>query len=211
MIVETQSFGLDIRDAMYDIVSVDPYFANYNFRKTRMLPVQVGLLPYLGVYFIDEMDVPDGDSNAGCIRFNETVRVGFSIVQANNDQVALQRGLDAAYLKIKSLLWTNAKLMNVLHNNNPEGVGIESVVRGSVRHIFGSTGANNETPFGELQYEVNLFSRSEWYPDIVDELNEIDVTVAVNNVDVDWGGSSPAVQPITIQYMLQTLRAARRT
>jgi hypothetical protein len=205
MITETQTFALDIRDAMYNVVTVDPYFAGYTFRKTKMFPVQVALIPYLGVYIVDEIMVPDGDANAGCIRFNHTSRIGFSVVQANNDPVALEQGIDAAYLKIMSLLWTDIKLMNVLHNNNPEGVGIESLVRGSRKHLFGSTGLNNETPFAELQYEVNCFSRSEWYPDITDDLNEIDVTVAVNNVDIN------AVQPITIKYMLDVLREARRS
>jgi hypothetical protein len=203
MITESQSFAVDIRDAMYNVVTADSYFANYTFRKTRMLPVQANLIPYLGVYLVDEVDIPDGDANAGMIRFSETARIGFSIVQANNDQVALELGIDAAYLKLKSLLWTNIKLMNVLHNNNPENVGIESVTRGFRRHIFGSTGTNNETPFAELQYEVSCFSRSEWYPDITDTLNEIDVTVAVNNEDIN------AVQPITIKYMFDQLRKAR--
>jgi hypothetical protein len=205
MITETNSFALDVRDAMYDILANDANFSDYTFRKTRMLPVQVALLPYLGVYIVDEMMVPDGDANAGCIRFNHTARIGFSLVHANNDQVSLERSIDATYLKIMSLLWTNAKLNNVLVNNNPEGMGFEGVVRGSRRHIFGSTGANNETPFAELQYEVSCFSRSEWYPDITDALNEIDVTVAVNNVD------TTQVQPITIKYMLDVLRAARRS
>jgi hypothetical protein len=77
-----------------------------------------------------------------------------------------------------SLLWTDIKLMNVLVNNNPEGVGIESITRGSRRHVFGNTGLNNETPFAELQYEVSCFCRSEWYPDITDTLDEINVTTA---------------------------------
>jgi hypothetical protein len=210
-IVETQSFALDIRDAMFNIVSADSYFSGYTLRKTRMFPIQVDFIPYLGIYIVDEQMVPDGDPNAGCVRFNHTSRIGFSIIQANNAAIPLEKGVDAAYLKVMSLLWTNAKLNNVLKTNNPEGVGFEGVTRGARRHIFGSTGANNETPFAELQYEVSVFSRSEWYPDITDLLNEIDVTVAVNNADVDWGGSSPAVQPITIQYMLQTLREARRS
>jgi hypothetical protein len=205
MITETNSFALDVRDAMYDILANDANFSDYTFRKTRMLPVQVALLPYLGVYIVDEMMVPDGDANAGCIRFNHTARIGFSLVHANNDPVSLERSIDATYLRIMSLLWTNVELNNVLHNNNPEGMGFEGVVRGSRRHIFGSTGANNETPFAELQYEVSCFSRSEWYPDITDALNEIDVTVAVNNVD------TTQVQPITIKYMLDVLRAARRS
>jgi hypothetical protein len=200
MITETNSFALDIRDAMYNVLTVDPFFRGYTFRKTKMFPVQVDLTPYLGVYIVDETMVPDGDANAGCIRFNHTSRIGFSVIQINNNTVALEQGIDSAYLKIMSLLWTNIKLMNVLNNNNPEGVGIESVVRGSRRHIFGSTGLNNETPFAELQYEVNCFSRSEWYPDITDDLKEIDVTVSLNNADTS------VVRPVTIKYMMDTLR-----
>jgi hypothetical protein len=200
MITEKQSFAVDIRDAMYNVVTANPYFSGYTFRKTKMRPVQADLLPFLGVYVVDELMVPDGDANAVCIRFNHTSRIGFSVIQANNNSDTLEHGIDAAYLQVMSSLWTDLNLMNVLVNNNPEGVGIESIVRGSRRHIFGNAGLNNETPIGELQYEVNCFSRSEWYPDITDTLNEIDVTVAVNNAD------TTQVQPITIKYMLDVLR-----
>jgi hypothetical protein len=177
-IVEKQSFAVDIRDAMFNVVTANAYFAGYTFRKTKMRPVQADLLPFLGVYIVDEIMVPDGDANAGCIRFNHTSRIGFSVIQANNDSDALEHGIDAAYLQIMSSLWTDIKLMNVLVNNNPEGVGIESILRGSRRHIFGNAGLNNETPIAELQYEVNCFSRSEWYPLITDMLDEINVTTA---------------------------------
>jgi hypothetical protein len=203
-IIEKQSFAVDIRDAMYNVVTVNPYFANYTFRKTKMRPVQANLLPFLGVYIVDEQMVPDGDPNIGCIRFNHTSRIGFSVIQANNDSDKLEKGIDAAYLQIMASLWTDLHLMNVLVNNNPEGVGIESAIRGSRRHIFGNTGLNNETPMAELQYEVSCFCRSEWYPNITDMLNEIDVTVAVNNAD------TTQVQPITIKYMLSVLRQAAR-
>jgi hypothetical protein len=205
VITENQSFAVDVRDAMYNIVTADVYFSGYTFRKTKMLPVQAALIPYLGVYVVDEIMVPDGDANAGCIRFNHTARIGFSVVLANNDQVVLEQGIDAAYLKIMALLWTDIKLMNVLVNNNPEGVGIESVLRGARRHVFGSTGANNETPFAELQYEVSCFSRSEWYPDITDTLNEIDVTTAYP----PDGRDTTQIQQITVKYMFDQLRKAR--
>jgi hypothetical protein len=209
LITETNSFVLDVRDAMYNIVTVDPYFAGYTFRKTKMLPVQTDLIPYLGVYIVDELMVPDGDANAGCIRFTHTGRIGFSIVNKNNDQVALESGLDAAYLKVMGLLWTNIKLMNVLNSNIPEGMGIESVVRGSRRHIFGATGLNNETPFGEVQYEVNCFSRSEWYPDITDTLDEIDVTTGIKPGDTQT--EMDQRQQVSITYMMNALREARRS
>ena len=55
--------------------------------------------------------------------------------------------IDGSYWKIMTLLWTNAKLMNVLVNNNPENVGIEYYLRGlSRRHILDQAGINNETP-----------------------------------------------------------------
>jgi hypothetical protein len=206
-ITEKQSFAVDIRDAMYNVVAANPYFSGYTFRKTKIKPVQADLIPYLGVYIVDEVMVPDGDANAGCIRFNHTCRVGFSVIQANNDPIALEHGIDAAYLQIMSSLWTDIKLMNVLVNNNPEGVGIESVTRGSRRHVFGNAGLNNETPIGELQYEVSCFTRSEWYPDITDMLDEIDVTTAYP----PDGRDTTQVQQITVKYMFNTLRAARRS
>ena len=211
MIIEQQSFLYDIRDAMYNIVTADSYFATgWQLRKTKMLQVQPDALPYLGVYIVDDAMIPDGEANAGCVRFNHTGRIGFSIIQANNDPEILEKMIDNSYWRIMGLLWTDVKLMNVLKNNNPEGVGIEGAVRGTRKPVFGSTGLDNETPFAEMQYEISCFYRSEWYPDITDDLNEIVVTVG-NKDDVDWGGSSPAVQPITIKYMLQTLREARRS
>jgi hypothetical protein len=209
MITETQSFAVDIRDAMFNVVTPDAYFAGYTFRKTKMRPVQANLLPFLGIYVVDEIMVPDGDPNIGCIRFNHTSRIGFSVIQANNDSDVLEHGIDAAYLKIMSLLWTDLKLMNVLVNNNPEGVGIESLTRGTRRHVFGNTGLNNETPFAELQYEVSCFTRSEWYPDITDMLDEIDVTTGVKPGDTQE--EMDQRQQVTVKYMLDVLRAARRS
>jgi hypothetical protein len=208
-VTETQSFAVDTRDAMYNVVTADSFFSGYTFRKTKMLPVQADLIPYLGVYIVDEVMVPDGDANAGCIRFNHTARIGFSVVQKGNDPVVLEKVIDSAYLKIMGLLWTNIKLMNVLVNNNPEGVGIESITRGSRRHVFGSAGLNNETPFVELQYEVNCFSRSEWYPDITDMLDEIDVNTGVKAGDTQT--EMDQRQQVSVKYMMQTLREARRS
>jgi hypothetical protein len=146
-----------------------------------MLPVQPNLIPYLGVYLVDETMVPDGDANAGCIRFSHTARIGFSVIVQNNDQDAAAQAADHAFLRIMSILFTDQHIMNVLVNTNVEDVGIESITRGTRKHVYGAAGVNNETPFMELQYDVSCFYRTEWYPDITDTLNEIDVTVKVNN------------------------------
>jgi len=205
VITETQSSAIDIRDAMYNIVSASPYFSGWTFRRNKMLPVQTNLLPFMGIYLAEEIMTPDGDPGIGCVRFIHAARIGFSIIQSANDPDTVEHLVDQSFLKVMSLLWTDVKLMNVLHNSNPEGVGIEGVVRGSRRHVPGAPTSTNETPWFECQYEVNCVSRSEWYPDIPDDLNEIDVTVALNNADPSQ------VQPVTIKYMLDTLRAARRS
>ena len=209
MIVESQSFAIDIRDAMYDILQKDQYFYPYKFAKTKMTPVQVESIPFLGVYLVDEIMIPDGDPNAGCIRFSHSARIGFSIIHADSDQVTLERGIDAAFLRLMSDLWTNQYLNNIIANHNPEGTGMESVVRGSRKHVFGSAGLNNETPFGELQYEVTCFARSEWYPDITDTLEEIDVTTGIKITDTP--NQRDQRQQVTIKMMLNALREARRS
>lgn len=205
MITETQSFALDMRDAMYNVVVADTYFNTFTKRKTRRMPIQgLDQIPFLGVYIVDETMLPDGDANIGCIRFSHTARIGFSVIHAGNEPVALEKQIDADYLRIMRLLWTDAKLMNVLHNTNPEGVGAESIVRGTRRHIFGATGANNETPFAELQYEVNCYSRSEWYPDITDMLEEIDITTGIKISETQAQRNER--QQVTVKMMFEALR-----
>jgi hypothetical protein len=198
VITETQSFAFDVRDTFYNVVTADSFFTGYTFRKNKMLQLQPELIPYLCVYLVDETMVPDGDANAGCIRFSHTARIGFSIIIQNNDGVAGEQTSDQAYLRIMALLYTNPTVMNVLTTKNVEGVNIEGIVRGTRRHLFGNTGLNNETPFIELQYEAHVFFRTEWYPDITDTLDEIDVTVKPNN--------DPDANTFDITYTFNTLR-----
>jgi hypothetical protein len=189
---ETQTSGYDIRDAFYNVVTAAPFFANFTCRKNKMLPVQRNLIPYLGVYLVDEMMTPDGDANAGCIRFLHNVRIGFSMIQVNNDPNAAEQGADQAMQAIMVAAYTDLHLMNVLTNNNPESVGIEAITRGARRPVYGAPSTDNETPFVEMQYEISCSFRSEWYPDITDTLDEIDVTTYPNN--------DQSVTPVDVVY-----------
>ena len=200
---EKQSWAFDVRDTFFNALSGDSFFVGYTAKKNKMVPIQPDQMPFLGVYMIEEVMTPDGDANAGCIRFNHAVRIGFQVINANNDQNIVEKSIDQAYLRIQQLLFTDQHIMNVLVNQNVENVGIESVTRGTHKKLFGSTGLKNEIPFAELQYEISCFFRTEWYPDITNMLDEIDVTVAVNNVDPS------TVPPITIKYMLDQLRLHR--
>ena len=189
-VTDTQSYSLVIRDVFYDAVAGDAFFANYTKRKTPMLRLQPELLPYLAVYFMDEDMAPDGDANAGAIRFSHTLQIGFSVMLANNDQVATELMLDAAYWRIMNRLWTDQYIMNLLDTtnpntgaSNPDNVRIEGITKGRRRFVFGSSALANETPVGELQYTASVFYRSIWSPVITDDLDEIAVRTGVKAGD----------------------------
>ena len=205
-ITDTQSYSLVIRDAFFDAVSADPFFAGYTCRKSRMLRVMPELLPYLGVYIMDETMPPDGDANAGDVRFSHTLRVGFSAMIANNDQVLAETRIDAAFWRIMHVLWPDPGIMNVLLSSLPDSVFIESISRGSRRHVFGSAGLNNETPIAELQYDVSVFYRSDWPPVITDDLDMIDVVTALKPGDPQADIDNR--QQVHVRYLFNELRKA---
>jgi len=182
-VTELQSYGLVIRDGLYDILAAEPFFHDYVKRKTKTLPLRPENLPSLGIYVIDETMLPDGDGNTGDIRFSHTLRLGFSAMVAENDETIAEQTIDAAYWKIMNRLWRDGHLMNVLLSSLPDNVQIESLPRGFRRHVFGAVSLNNETPVAELQYEVSTFFRSSWDPIITDTLDEIQVRTGVKSGD----------------------------
>jgi hypothetical protein len=193
-VTNTQSYSLVIRDVFFDALAADPFFTNHFKRKTKMVPVQAEQVPYLGVYIIDETMAPDGEANQPPIKFQHTLRIGFSVMYATNDQDSAEASLDASFWKINNVLLTNQYIMNLFDTSNPytygdqyagnpDNVVIESVTRGVRRHLFGHNQLINQTPLAELQYDMSVFGRSMWYPTITDDLNEIDLTTGVKYDD----------------------------
>lgn len=183
MIIEKQTWKYDIRDAFYNILVARPFFAGFTYRKNKFNPVLKNLIPYLGVYVLNEITTPDGDANAGCVRFVHNARIGFSCVVTDNDQVALEGKADAAQQEIMVASFCDLKLLNVLKSDNPEDALIEAISRGEARTVFGSSTQENETPFAELEYVITATYRSEWYPDIPDELDTIHVETGIKPGD----------------------------
>jgi hypothetical protein len=188
--ISTASYSLQIRDTFFNALSTTPFFQHYTCRRTKMLRIQHELLPYLGVYLIDDPMVPDGDGNAGEIRFLHNLRIGFSVMVANNDQDALEAQLDAAYNAITGRLWPDQFIMNVAdtydpatHWRNVGDVKIESIERGMRKHVWGLAALNNETPVGELQYDVTCRHREGFPPVITDDLLLIDVKTGIKPGD----------------------------
>jgi hypothetical protein len=185
-VTDTQSYSLVIRDVFFDALNRDPFFADYKKRKNKMLVVQQDSLPYLGVYIMDETMLPDGDLSAGFYDFIHTLRIGFSVMIANNDQNVAEQQVDAAFWRIMNVLWTDQYILNVIDTynptlgaGNPDNVRIEGVSRGVRRHVFGTAQFNNETPLVELQYDVGVQYRSMWWPTIVDDFNELAIRTGI--------------------------------
>ncbi len=205
-ITDTQSYSLVIRDAFFDAVSSDPFFADYTCRKTKMLAVQSQLLPYLGVYVIDETMLPDGDANAGDVRFSHTLRIGFSAMVANNDQVVAEQSADAAIWRVMNTIWPDQQIMNVLVSSLPDNTIIESITRGARRPVYGATNLANETPIVEMQYDVSVFYRTMWPPIITDDLDMIDVVTGVKPGDTQAAMDNR--QQVHVRHLFNELRKA---
>lgn len=185
-VTDIQSYSLVIRDVFYDVMVREPFFTNYKKRKNKMLTVQPDLLPYLGVYIMDETMTPDGDINAGFYDFIHALRIGFSVMVANNDRDVAETQIDAAFWRIMHVLWTDQYIINVLDtynphlgSGNPDNTRIEGVTRGVRRHVFGTAQFNNETPLAELQYDVTVQYRSMWWPTITDDFNQLSLRTGI--------------------------------
>jgi hypothetical protein len=182
-VTDYQSYSLVIRDVFFYALKTDPFFANFNCRRTPMNVVQIEHLPYLGVYIADETMLPDGDANAHPPGFIHTLKVTFSVMVAHNDQDTAEMTLDAAWWRIMHRILADAKIMNVYFSSNPANTLIEGITRGTRRHVFGATGHNQQTPIAELRYEMSVTFRTFWPPIIIDDLLMIDVVTGVKSGD----------------------------
>jgi hypothetical protein len=205
-ITATQSYSQVIRDAMFAALVPLPFFASFKARRSKQLPIQEPILPYLGVYIIGEEMPGDGDWNAGDIRFIHDLRLGFQVIIENNDPVAAELKLDEAYWTIMNGLWANNDLTNMIESTMPDNTRIEGVPRGSRSHVWGSIGANQQ-PIGELEYIATVRYRTAWFPVITDDLDQIHVEI----VPLADDGTVPdvsEVQRIIIEYEFTPAKGA---
>jgi hypothetical protein len=200
-ITATQSYSYVIHTAVMGALQADAFFSGFTFGLTKMLPLQPNRIPYLGVYRIDDQEGPDGDANCGDVRFNNTLRLGFSAVFANPNPTQAYQQIDAAYWRIKNILWPS-KLMNVIHSSMIDNVLIESVTRGVMRPRFGFADARNETPVAECEYEASIFYREMWDPVITDTLDRIHVSTGVKIGDTQ-AEMDKRYQEVVDYYFLQ--------
>jgi len=202
-ITATQSFSWVMREVFIAALERWPYFSTFTIRRTPQLPGQTDTIPILGVYILDETMTPDGDANAGEVRFIHACRLGIQAIIKNNDPPGSEQKLDEIFWTIMNVLWRDQYIMNMLDTTNPHLAGqrnpdntrVEGISRGVRRHKWGATGAANETPLAELQYDVTFTYRSNWPPDITDDLLLIHLETAF-----PVGGDTASVQQVVVEY-----------
>ena len=162
-----------------------PFFANFMPRLTRALPIQPEDLPILGCYLGEEMMTPDGDWDAGALKFIVTVRLGWSIMVAESDKEAAERQLDSAYVALLDGLWRNPELTSFLDTRDPVtgeeteyNARFEGVMRQNARTMWGTPFLDNTTPVAEKQWDVTLQYRRAFSPRLIHDFEEIQITTA---------------------------------
>ena len=144
------SYAMIVRDAMLARAQAMPAFTGFKFGTNKAEQIQPEKIPWLGIYFINEDLLADGDINAGEPRFHELALYGFSIIIQNNDAAAAENTLDAAWAVLTSGLFTDPSLYL-----NP-AAQIQGYARGNRTHQFGSTGADNSIPIAECRFTLTI-------------------------------------------------------
>jgi hypothetical protein len=168
----SMSYAMMVRDGILDRIKVMPFFTNpaivppFTYTKNRAMQIQPQSLPLCGVYFLQESGTPEGDANAGEVRFSTSVRLGFTVIIVNNDMEAAEYTLDLAFEAIRTGLFTDP----TFYNN--DDFQIEGFTFGIRKHNFGSQ-LENETPLAELQWELVCDLGVLDYPPVV--LDDFDI------------------------------------
>jgi hypothetical protein len=197
---DTQSYAFIIHNAIFDRLSTSTFFQGFAVKRiSEALPIEAGFqIPFLGVYEGEETLGPEGQFNAGEIRFTHTVNFGVQVVVKDNDPVACLTKLDQAYWFIMNRLWRDDTFTNRLFTTLPDNTRFEGVQRIKKRKRWGATGSKNETPVGILQLDIAIVFKTDFYPTEFPDLERITVTTAYPE------GGTPeeiaAVQQVKIVY-----------
>lgn len=185
---DRSSYSFLVRDAVLSRLKALNTLAGFAFAKTSFVAVQPQDVPFCGVYFLSETMTPEGDANAGEVRFRTTTRLGISIVVQNNDAEASDMKLDQIYQAIMTRLFSDDRLYN------DPNVKVQGFTSGTRLHVFGNLGKDNEIPIAELRLEIGCDLGTIVYePYVPDDLEIIHVTT-------DYPDGTPQVQA---QYDLE--------
>lgn len=175
---DVQSYAFIIHNEIFERLSTSTFFQGFTIKRiSEALPIEAGYqIPFLGVYEGEEMMGPEGQPNAGEIRFTHTMNVGIQVVVQDNDAMGCLIRLDQAYWFIMNRLWRDDTFTNRLQTSMPDNTRFEAVTRIRKRKKWGATGARNETPVGILQLDISIQFKTDFAPTEFVDLERITVT-----------------------------------
>ena len=198
-ISDTQSYPWITLNAIFDRLSTSSLFSAFTCKRiSSALQIDAGLqVPFLGVFLGEEANDPDGELNAGDIRFISRFVIGVQIVLKHNDPTLLLAQLDRAYWFVLNQLLRDNSLTNRLKTTLPDNVTFDGIPRIHVRpDVWGLTGARNETPVGERIFWLTYQLRTEWHTTDYPDLERITVTTAFPIGDYEQG----EIQQVKVVY-----------
>lgn len=196
---DTQSYSWILLNAVFDRLAQSSFFSGFVCKRiSSALQIEADIhIPSLGVFLGEEILEPDGDLNAGDIRFINRVTIGIQILVKNNDPTAMLAKLDQASWFVLNQLLRDNTLMNRFKTTMPDGdyFRLEGLPRIRFRpDVWGLAGSQNETPFGERLFWLTYQFRTEWYPTDFDDLERITVTTAFPPGDADGQSKTQQVK-----------------
>jgi hypothetical protein len=198
---DTQSYAWILLNAIYDRLTQSSFFSGFVCKRiSSALQVESEIhIPFLGIFLGEEIYDPDGDINAGDVRFINKVTIGVQIIVRNNDPTAMLQKLDqASWFALNQILRDNT-LMNRCKSGMPDGdyFRLEGIPRIRFRpDVWGVTGMKNETAIGERLFWLTYQFRTEWYPNVFDDLERITITTAFPPGDPNGQASTMQVKVV---------------
>jgi len=158
-----------VRDRLVAKMKSLPFFSTFKFSTDKSIAIDPVNVPFAGVYFINEDLTPDGDANAGEVRFRSQAMYGISVIVQNNDAAAAEYKLDEAWQIITVGVFTDPKMYNWKNVGKPGEVAIQGFTRGNRSHQFGNAGADNAIPVAELRFTLTCDLGTLDYPPVIED------------------------------------------
>lgn len=196
---DTQSYAFIIQNAIFDRISTSSFFTNFVCKRiTTALQIETDIqIPFVGVFLGEERMTPDGDLNAGDIRFIHSIPIGIQVVVKNNDPASMRALLDRASWFILNQVLRDNTLTNRILTTLPDNVTVEGFPLVNIRpDVWGLTGAKNEQPVGQRLFWITFQLRTWFAPTDFVDLERITVTTAFPFGDYQPG----EVQQVKVVY-----------
>ncbi len=175
-----------IRDRIVTRMKSMPFFSTFNFSTDKAKVIETGSIPFAGVYFINEDLTPDGDANAGDVRFRSAAMYGISVIVQNNDTEQAEYKLDEAWKLLSVQIFTDPTMYNWKNVGKSGEVLVQAFTRGNRSHQFGNAGADNAHPIAELRFTLTAdLGVIDYDPVITDDLKKVHLETRYPAADTD--------------------------